>query len=523
MYQYIIVDDERLIREGTIKKLSDMNDIVTCIGEAENGEEAIQLIKTLHPDIVILDMQMPVMDGNELLTYLAKHYPDIALIAISGYRNFDYIKNAVTAKVIDYILKPFSRQDIQRVMGEAIGKIEDKIFFQNLLSNEEQIESAYLEHDIHSLQNVILGYQKNAITLNSAKLSFINNTHNLILLTLFFPFKFSPEEIQAFLDENGFGDLALFLPHLNNSQLGFVFLFIPEQTVINHNRLTLQISTALADWFHQQDRTVTIGISNTHSSLLDSHSAFLETVQALNRQPVLVNNNFYYFYNPDEPQHYINWDRQEEFLFRIESGMTEEVTALTDLLFEHYKTLPGFTLSDVKYHCYHMTSHCRNIMNFYVNQISETNDSSSMQNVINNIFSMEDLKQYYLQFFLNISAMLKTRSVYAVDDTITKVKIYIERNYQKNLTQEFISYLFYLNRSYLSYLFKERTGEKFINYLNQVRIQKSKELLKDPERKLYQIAKAVGYDNVKYFFRVFKKYTNMTPEQYRLTVQKPGS
>ena len=67
----------------------------------------------------------------------------------------------------------------------------------------------------------------------------------------------------------------------------------------------------------------------------------------------------------------------------------------------------------------------------------------------------------------------------------------------------------------MSTLFKERTGQKFVDYLNQVRIEKSKELLKNTDKKMYQIAKSVGYDNVKYFFRVFKKMEKVTPEEYR--------
>ena len=69
----------------------------------------------------------------------------------------------------------------------------------------------------------------------------------------------------------------------------------------------------------------------------------------------------------------------------------------------------------------------------------------------------------------------------------------------------------------MSTLFKERTGQKFVDYLNQIRVEKSKELLKNTDKKMYQIAKAVGYDNVKYFFRVFKKYEKITPEEYRNT------
>ena len=168
-----------------------------------------------------------------------------------------------------------------------------------------------------------------------------------------------------------------------------------------------------------------------------------------------------------------------------------------------------------KYFCYSLSNQCRRILNSYLKQENESS-SNSMQNVVSQIFRLSELQDYYQQFFLNITDMLKTESVYALDDVIERVQIYIQRNYQKDLTQDFIASLFYLNRSYLSTLFRQKTGMKFVDYLNDVRIEKSKEMLSGTSRKMYQISKAVGYDNPKYFFRIFKKKTGMTPEQYRI-------
>ena len=120
-----------------------------------------------------------------------------------------------------------------------------------------------------------------------------------------------------------------------------------------------------------------------------------------------------------------------------------------------------------------------------------------------------------MRFFENLSTMLKPQSVYAIQDTIEQIKIYTQRNYQKNLTVDFLASLFYMNSSYLSHLFRRQTGEKYVQYLNGIRIAKAKDLLLTTDRKLYQIARSVGYDNVKYFFRVFKKWEGITPEQYR--------
>ena len=96
MYTYIVIDDESLIRKGTIKKLQPMEDLISCIGEADNGKAGIELIQEVHPDFVILDMQMPIMGGKELLPYLAENYPEMPLIVISGYRDFDYVKQAIS-------------------------------------------------------------------------------------------------------------------------------------------------------------------------------------------------------------------------------------------------------------------------------------------------------------------------------------------------------------------------------------------------------------------------------------------
>lgn len=519
MYTYIVIDDESLIRKGTIKKLQPMEDQITCIGEADNGKAGIELIQEVHPDIVILDMQMPVMGGKELLPYLAENYPDMPLIVISGYRDFDYVKQAISASAIDYILKPFSKEAIQECISRAIEHLENHQTLSRITDSDEQREAACYEYDIQYLTNLILGYHTGEGSISSQKLNFVNDTHHLILLTLYFEFAAEMQNIniQGWLEDGGFGDLALYLPNTASSQMGFLVLFIPNTEVIHSRRLIDQISSALIDYVHHLHNDLIIGISHSHSDLSELHAAFVETSAALNRRE--LNNSsetvFYYTDSP-EPKTFI-WDQEEEFLFRVEAGMPGEVQSLTDQLFELMSSVSGFTLADAKYYCYYLSGQCRNILNYYLKQ-ETPKSSNSIQNVVSYIFSLKELKEYYHQFFMNITELLKTESIYSGNDVVEKIQIYMQHNYQKNLTQDFIASLFYLNRSYLSTLFKQKTGMKFVDYLNEIRIEKSKELLKDSSRKMYQISKAVGYDNPKYFFRVFKKKTGMTPEQYRETL-----
>ena len=520
MYTYIVVDDESLIRKGTRKKLEALKDYITCVGEAANGNEALALIAQSNPDIIITDMNMPIMDGTQFLPLLAESYPDKRLIVISGYKDFEYTRHAISAKAIDYILKPFSKEEIQATVKKAIKQIEDK---EALLSkidlSESEKERARYEYDIQMLKNMILGYHIASTCISSKRLKFIETTHDFVLITIRSSSSLMEESMQNFLLENGFGDLAIYLQHIHCNNLGFLILFIPEQAALSIEDLCKQVVNSIYSHLSTQNIDSFFGISNTHSDLNSLNKAFSEDVMALNSREIISNKRFTFFHYVSNEPLSIEWEKYEEFLFRIESGMTIQVIDLLEDLFLYVKSLKHATLSDVKYYCFQLADNAKLIMSEYLEQVNTNTVSASMQNILNTMFSLDELKQYYEQFFTNISEILKSKSIYASNDVIEKMQIYAKRNYYKNLNVEFLSSLFYINRSYCSHLFKEKTGTNFVDFVNQIRIEKAKELLKHTDKKMYQVSKAVGYDNVKYFFRIFKKLEGITPEQYRKNKQ----
>jgi len=515
MYTYVIVDDETLIRKGTIKKLSPIQNLVTCVGEAGDGKTGIELVREKKPDFVILDMQMPGMHGTELLALLAEQYPGMPLIVISGYRDFDYIKQAITADAVDYILKPFSREAIQECVHRAIERLENtQTISRQLADSFEQKEAAYYEYDMQYLTNLILGYHTAETTITSQKLKFINDTHRMLLLTLSASAPPTDFHLQEWLEEGGFGDLALYLPGSTSPLVSFLILFLPNASAITPENLAGQVSDSLIRDAATAGLELMIGISGVHSDLHDLHVAFEESSAALDQQMLQGSPRQYFIYSKEPAPKQITWPGEDEFLFRIEAGMTGEVLSLTDQLFAWFTTMRDFTLNDAKYYCYYLSGQCRQILGRYLKQTVDTG-SGSMQNVVRQMFRPGELQDYYRQFFGNIASLLKADSIYALDDVVEKIRVYIDHNYQKDISQDFVASLFYLNRSYLSTLFRQKTGMKFVDYLNDVRIEKARELLTGTDRKMYQVSRAVGYDNPKYFFRIFKKRTGMTPEQYR--------
>lgn len=517
MYTYIVIDDESLIRKGIIKKLSSIRDTVLCTGEASNGEEALSLIESIDPDIVITDMKMPLMDGTAFLTLLTQRFPHIKAIVISGYKDFDYMKHAIAAQAVDYLLKPFGKEALTEAVMNAVKQLNDHQSIQNrLVSSDEKKEQARYKYDIQMLQNMIMGYHTSDFSITSKRLNFINQIHHLVMITVYSQTALDFTMLEAFLSDNSFGDLALLLEHTTNQNLGFFILFKPEHSVLSSEEMCRQLIQQLNNTLYSSQITVLFGCSRTHHSLLELNTAFLETVTALNTKTVAGSSTAFFPLNRKREPIIITWDKTEEFLFRIEAGMIPQTEALLEELFNYFLTIPDCSLYDIKVFCFSLADQTRYMMSTYFDQINPSSANSSMQNILNNMFSLPEIKDYYQQFYQNIASLFKADNIYATDDIIEKMKIYMERHYQNNLTIEFLSSLFYLNRSYCSHLFKQRTGETFVHCLNTIRIARAKQMLSETDKKMYQIAKASGYDNVKYFFRIFKKYEHMTPEQFRL-------
>lgn len=516
-YRYLIIDDEKLARMGTLAKLSSMEDTITCVGQAADGEEGLRLAEELAPDIIITDMKMPVMDGGQLLPVLAERFPNIQIIVISGYRDFDYSRQAIRASAIDYILKPFGEEEIASAIRQAIARMESQSYMENKLqSSEEYRESLQLDHDREQLRNLICGYAKDDLQLSSQKLSFINRSSSNRLILLHSDHPLPEADINLLLVNQGYDTRALYLSHPHVENLGFLLLFFTAHRISpSTDTACLRVIDNLKTLFLSRNEQVLFGISGEHESLSRLHDTLLESIQALNQKKIKESRDVFTYRPGAAAPSVLLWPRTDELLFRIESGMTGEMDDLVTELFGWYGSLPDATLYDIKYSCFQITGQLKLILHQYIHQLQPDTVDSSIQNILDTLFSLRELKEYYRQFFGSVSQSLAPHHIYADSDIIANVVTYIDNNYFRSISVEFVASLFHMNRSYLSHIFKQKQGKSFIDYLNLVRVTESKKMLKKTDKKLYQIAKAVGYDNVSYYCRVFKKWEKMTPEQYR--------
>ena len=517
LYTYIIVDDEPLIRRGMIKKLKPLSEEAQFVGEADNGIEALKLIREVNPDIIFTDMRMPEMDGKTFLKILQNDFPDKKIIVISGYSDFEYMQEAISAKVVGYLLKPFNREEIHSALQKAINLINQERAYQlKLETTETEKEEIKYQSDLQVLNNVILGISKN-FEPKCTIFQNIDESQQFILLTVYSTTNLVENLNSPVLMENIRKYGFINIPNNHNDNIYFFLLNfaknvrdLQQSTSVKSNLLYESISKGITK------DCIYLGISKTKQSILQLNEAYIETISALDNR-LITDISHILFYNGVQATLDIpNWEKTDELLFHIESGQSDKVLELTSDYFNFICEIPALTILSLKNLCNDLIHEVRNMLSTYFETITKDSPSTSFDSILETAFDIDSIKSFFFQVLPSLTEVFREKNIYGSENLIDNIKTYITKNYNKEITLNKIATLFFINPSYCSYLFKEKTGENFNDFVNRIRIEKAKHLLKSSSDKVYKIAKTLGYDNTKYFFRVFKKMTGYTPEEYRM-------
>ncbi|WP_256759586.1 response regulator [Cohnella sp. WQ 127256] len=515
MYKYIVVDDEVLIRRGMLKKIrsADFGDQLLFAGEADNGEDGLELIRSVNPDIIITDMRMPEMDGKLLLQTLQQDYPDKKVIVVSGYSDYEYMKEAISAKVVGYLLKPFSRDEIRETLTKAIALLDaERSALQQMADQEHEKQEISYDVDIQSLSNLILGlhHKEKVPVLRSSKLQAVAEANQYALMTIYSGGMHTPPSPSA-------KDHYVYIPHVQNDDMAFALFYLSG----DRKDIAEYASTTAERFAEIVPGNPKFGVSGMKTSLNQLFEAYEETVEALNGRQIGEGSSALSVFNGTKALTATQtWERTDELLFFVESGNAVKASEWTGKLFDYFYGIPELTLGEVKSTCRLLMQEVRSLLHRYFHIDGSTSPSTSFESALSGIFDIDGIKDHLMKVLPSIAAMMNEQNVYSSEQVVDNIKSYINNNFNKVLTLEKISSLFFINPSYCSYLFKDKTGVNFIDYVNQIRIDNAKALLENSDDKVYKIAKTLGYENSKYFFRVFKKLTGCTPEEYRLAAGK---
>ena len=520
VYQMLIVDDDPVIRNG-LKQLSIWKKLnIEIWGEAADGEEALCLLEKKAVDIILTDVKMPQMDGITFASRIKKKFPKIKIAFMSGYDDVAYLKSALKISAYDYIFKPIDLEELTSCCLRIASELDHEHAIQNKMNNllnRFQIGTTFVRQNLISSILLDDGITKEIIQeiISASELPFLNKLFYVIAI------KAIPNEI---LFQNGIQNILekfqnpqeeYYIVNLNRENYIYAFICITENHLSSselQNRSQKIISTLKTNGY----KKVAVSFQPYEHDLSIYHIR-----QNCDTAVEMLKN---WFYKGDEsiitqnskeekefiPEFFLNLEETEKIL-RETNHLEDYLKQFFNRLYESQKTNPLFYLN------------CLNDVLSLINTILQRNyqiseeDGLSSQNIFRTLASqlcLEDMEQIFKEYCINISNLL-TQDQAKMKQSISKACNFIQKNYKQHLTVQKIAETVYLSSNYFCILFRKTTGMTVNNYIFMVRMEKAKELLGDNKYKLYDVSIEVGYENPSYFSRQFKKYTGLTPSEYR--------
>lgn len=535
MYKILLVDDEVRIRDG-VSKIIKWNDLgYELIGACKDGKEAIEVIKSNRPDLVITDICMPYVNGIELAKYIYENDPSIKVIILTGYDEFEYAKLAVTYQVMEYILKPVTSSEL----SETLTKIRKTLDIENTRAvNINKIRSAYTAH-----LPVLRGRFLNQLLTTPPDAAKVSASIEEYQLDLNGPFYLTAiiewDDLSAFSTQtdNGtsLGEFALFNVSeeiFKKHSSGEALQNIENQTVLifsgsNANDLQ-ELSHIVLEEIQKTCLTVlrvptTISVGKPIHTLHKLPLSYENAKALLEYRFLLGGERIFYFsdFSGKLPELNINrMEWNEKIIYTIKSNDRD---ALDRLLRNFIQALRDALLPKNRIIIY-IQNLILSIINVLDSTGIEISDAPNLeQNILSSIYSKKSLSELeeLLHTFCNqvADAMYSEKEGYSKKQALLALD-YIDKNYSNSdiSLNSVCSYLA-ISTSYFSMIFKNYTGETFIEALTKKRIATAKELIAATSMKAYEISNAVGFADPHYFSITFKKHTGKTPTEYAKSVR----
>lgn len=529
MYRILLADDEPLVLAGVKNMLDWQAEDCELIGTARNGKQAMEAIEKLNPDIVIADIKMPVLGGIELLKYGSEAFPDVVFIMLTNYQDFELARHSLRFHAVDYLVKAQLDTDI---LTESLKKAKEE---SDKRRNNSDSRLNY-ESKTLSENQFLAGVLKLLIAMPHINQDAERALFNAGVLDgfIFILVQFiCPEHLSERNDDaKGFDELFKWQRVVIDELAGNCF---SKSVSIGLNTKTQQVviliwgseSEKLAEQLHNFNKKLT-AVSADITGLIPclAVSDLLsgkDSLPAVRKQLFMMRDYFY-----------LTGARLIRF---------SEIPAI------QYKTLGlnGIEVSLKKELSLKNAAKCAMILENIISRIREVPHEKShalwllseLYTTVCNVLSEDALAKEGIFADANIGYS-EIESIATRDDAITfltaisnelvailqpldsrhsetieRVKQYIFDHIDKKITlHEAASHVF-LSAGYLSSIFKKNCGESFIDFVNRHKIEKACELLRQEHQPIGYISDILSFENTYYFAKIFKRYTGMTPRDYR--------
>ena len=495
MYEILVVDDEAVERQ-VVRFLLEKYGFPVTVTEATNGNEALELLREKRFRILFTDIRMPFVDGLELAGQARLLDPELHIVFFSGFDDFEYARQALSLRVIDYILKPVDPEEFQKTIAGAIEQLRRQ---DQAAKEKTEAQRVVRRHVLRQLLSGIAPAQLTAL-YPQWDCSFLREYHRLLLLKL----SRTPNSEGAVFP----GELAEpQLPdhcHCVNLKPGLSLILFSGQRHQEkwYRELSARISKHLRK-SHAVDCFIQIG--KEFQAPEEIYPAYLEAEQALQESA---------FFPPDNaPDSEIAGSVCNESMVNT---LSTDIHMLDGAGLRRHMCvfLEELQRQQPQSHVY-IRYLCTNIAKVLLDTLADRTDKA-FDAYARSIWadSFAEIQQRLLELTEKVASQLEQESP-TQNHGISMVKQYIRKHYGESLSLDILADVVHLSPRYLSSLFMEEEGIGINRYIKAIRMAKAQELLTETNLKVTEVCEKVGYTNLSYFCKSFSEYYGVTPDKFR--------
>ncbi|WP_256762035.1 response regulator [Cohnella sp. WQ 127256] len=528
----LIADDEALIREGIRNHIDWCKYGIDVVGVVENGLAALRILENEPVDILVTDIRMPRMDGIELSRAARLRYPNIRIIILSGYEEFEFAQQALELSVMKYLLKPFTRPELEEAVVQAKDEVDSmrqverqmNVTLDRLQRSLPLLRDRYLNDwvsgrllgdDILSKlqlvdiepaegQHAVIITVIDEVERTFPQMSVSNQTDMLSVLLL--------EEMSQWMKESGNG--VAFQGKTRE-------IVAVMSGVVDANQLF-----AFAERIREQARqafelTVSVCLGGLKEQLTEVTQSYQEALEAMDYRFLVGEDSIvpYDWIHLHTQQSWVGVPDEytDKIISAIRTGQEDLIRSELNRLFEWLKGIQSIGHSDVKVY---MTEFLVSVLTAAVSSGTRLKDIYAKEYnpyaFIVSAKTMDDLKRELEALFLDLSRFILDKRGDRKKRVIEQAVDYIRLNYhQEDLSINVLSEQMDMNPTYFSKLFKKEIGSTFTDYVTKTRLEQAKRDLRETALRVNEIAYRVGYRDPFYFSTLFKKHTGVNPSDFR--------
>lgn len=524
-YKLLVADDEYWVREKFRHIIDWSRYDIEFLEPVCDGLGVLEYMEREKLDILITDINMPGLNGVDLLETLARQHPEIVMLVISGYDSFDYVKRSMRSGAINYLLKPVSKIDLVSAVSEALQILHE----QQLNSQEQAMQQEQLVRASSLLQDRELSMLLDQQRIDKAPTLTMNVPLNVVgynvVLMKIHDMRYAMETYHQDINSLSYTVKSKLqkLPEAQNTII-FNYFSRSNEFILLADRRENRSVDALRKYQQLMEELfrspVTVVVSEQSYDLSNIRMGYLWAENQLWRRRFAPSSEVVLpgmQSQPDDEQ--LKWNPEMGKLLQayLANGNRDMVShAILE------KSGLG-NVDRVQVSCAGVTALLRKINHELVTGgLSTTEDMMAVANLEEEVLRtvetlrFEDVWDRENELIDAVMTVRPDEQIVTIKDVIHRIQDEIDLHYYEPLTLTSLAQKYSVDHSYLSRCFKQETSENLMMYLAKRRMEKAVEHMKEGKVGLTEISFLVGYDDYTYFSRVFKKVMGMSPREYKI-------